>query len=74
VLASFRKTVAEQAWAEEGQVEIVKAAHPDNAGLIGAAALSCTPDESAVEAGSCPVFVAENRKRESAKTNGASNA
>lgn len=39
VLASFRKTVADLAWAEEGQVEIVKAEHPDNAGLIGAAAL-----------------------------------
>ena len=41
MLASFRKTVAELAWAEEGQVEIVKATHPDNAGLIGAAALFC---------------------------------
>jgi hypothetical protein len=39
LLASFRKTVAELAWAEKGQVEIVKAEHPDNAGLIGAAAL-----------------------------------
>lgn len=38
VLASFQKTVAELAWAEDGQVEIVKAAHPDTAGLIGAAA------------------------------------
>ena len=39
VLASFRKTVAEMAWVEEGQVEIVKAEHPDDAGLLGAAAL-----------------------------------
>lgn len=42
VLASFRKTVCKLAWAEEGQVEIVKAEHPDNAGLIGAAALFYT--------------------------------
>lgn len=41
VLASFRKTVSELAWAEPDQVEIVKAEHPDNAGLIGAAALFC---------------------------------
>ena len=39
VLASFRQTVAELAWADLGQVEIVKAEHPDNAGLIGSAAL-----------------------------------
>jgi len=39
VLASFRKTVRELAWAEEGQVDILKAEHPDDAGLIGAAAL-----------------------------------
>jgi len=39
LLASLRKTVAELAWAEEGQVEIVKAEHPNHAGLIGAAAL-----------------------------------
>jgi glucokinase len=49
VLASFRKTVAELAWAEEGQVEIVKAEHPDNAGLIGAAALFSTTNEREVE-------------------------
>lgn len=34
--SSFRRTVAELAWAEQGQVEMVKAQHPDNAGLIGA--------------------------------------
>ena len=39
ILASFRKTVADLAWAAEGQVEIVKAQHPDDAGLLGAAAL-----------------------------------
>lgn len=39
VLASFRETVRQLAWAEDGQVEIVKAEHPDHAGLIGAAAL-----------------------------------
>lgn len=39
VIRSLRGTVAELAWAEAGQVEIVKAEHPDNAGLIGAAAL-----------------------------------
>tara|TARA_B110000977_G_scaffold174364_1_gene228165 strand:- start:1469 stop:1720 length:252 start_codon:yes stop_codon:yes gene_type:complete len=39
VLKSFRKTVSEMAWAEEGQVEIVQAQRPNNAGLIGAAAL-----------------------------------
>ena len=38
MLARFQKTVAELTWAEDGQVEIVKAAHPGNAGLIGAAA------------------------------------
>lgn len=42
VLASFRKTVVEPAWVEADQVEIVKAEHPDNAGLIGAAALFYT--------------------------------
>ena len=52
VLASFRKTVAELAWAEEGQVEIVSAEHPDHAGLIGAAALFCTTGKQADEAGS----------------------
>lgn len=39
VLESFRKTVSEMAWAEEGQVELVQAQRPNNAGLIGAAAL-----------------------------------
>lgn len=39
VLASFRETVRQLAWAEDGQVEILKAQHPDHAGLIGAAAL-----------------------------------
>jgi len=39
VLNSFRKTIRELAWAEEDQVEIVNAQHPDNAGLIGAASL-----------------------------------
>jgi glucokinase len=52
VLESFRKTVAELAWAEEGQVEIVKAEHPDNAGLIGAAALFYTSGEQMDKAGS----------------------
>lgn len=39
VLASFRQTVRQLAWAAPEQVEIVRAAHPDNAGLIGGAAL-----------------------------------
>ena len=39
VLASFRKTVSDLAWAEAGQVELVQANCPDNAGLIGAEAL-----------------------------------
>lgn len=39
VLKSFRKTVSEIAWAEEGQVELVQAQRPNNAGLIRAAAL-----------------------------------
>ena len=39
VLASFRETVRQLAWGEDGQVEIVPAAHPDHAGVIGAAAL-----------------------------------
>ena len=39
VLESFRKTVSEMAWAEEGQVELVQAQRPNNAGLIRAAAL-----------------------------------
>ena len=39
VLASFRKTVSEMAWAEAGQVELVQAHCPNNAGLIGAEAL-----------------------------------
>ena len=39
VLASFRKTISALAWAQEGQVDVVKAANPDNAGLMGAAAL-----------------------------------
>lgn len=39
VLENFRKTVSALAWADDGQVEIVQAEHPDNAGLIGAAAL-----------------------------------
>jgi glucokinase len=39
VLTHFRKTVSELAWAEEGQVDIVQAEHPDHAGLMGAAAL-----------------------------------
>lgn len=39
VLASLRETVSKLAWAEEGQVEIVQAHCPDNAGLIGAEAL-----------------------------------
>ena len=38
-LASFRQTVDELAWMEEGQVEIVVAEHPDQAGLSGAEAL-----------------------------------
>jgi glucokinase len=45
ILASFRKTVADLAWAAEGQVEIVKAQHPDDAGLLGAAALFYEPNE-----------------------------
>ncbi len=43
-LASFRQTVDELAWMEEGQVEIVVAEHPDQAGLIGAAALFYATD------------------------------
>lgn len=39
LLESFLQTVTELAWAEEGQVEFVPAMHPDNTGLIGAAAL-----------------------------------
>ena len=39
VLDSFRKTVNRLAWAEPDQVEIVEAANPNNAGLVGAAAL-----------------------------------
>ena len=39
VLKSFRKTVSEMAWAEAGQVELVQAHCPNNAGLIGAEAL-----------------------------------
>ena len=46
VLDSFRKTVDRMAWTKEGEVEIVKAEHPDNAGLIGAAALFYSTDES----------------------------
>ena len=42
VLRSFRTTVADLAWAKEGQVEIVKAAHPNHAGLVGSAALFCS--------------------------------
>ncbi|MBT3194384.1 MAG: ROK family protein [Verrucomicrobia bacterium] len=42
VLQRFRDIVSELAWAEEGQVSIVKAEHPDNAGLIGAGALFYT--------------------------------
>ena len=40
LLANLRQTVAELAWAEEGQAE-----HPDNAGLIGAASLFYTTDK-----------------------------
>ena len=50
VLVSFRKTVAELAWAEPNQVEIVEAQHPNNAGLIGAAALFCETGELAQQA------------------------
>ena len=39
VLASLRKTVSDFAWAEDGQVELVQAEFPNNAGLIGASAL-----------------------------------
>jgi len=39
VLPDFRKTVEELAWGALKKVEIVAAEHPDNAGLIGAAAL-----------------------------------
>lgn len=39
VLESLRGTVRERAWSEMKHVEIVKAGHPDNAGLIGAAGL-----------------------------------
>lgn len=46
VLTSFRETISELAWAEAGQVEIVKAEHPDNAGLVGAASLFYYGDES----------------------------
>lgn len=49
VLTSFQKTIDELAWAESGQVEIVKAAHPNNAGLIGAAALFYTTEENEIE-------------------------
>jgi glucokinase len=50
LLAVFRQTVAELAWAEEAQVEIVKAEHPNNAGLIGAAALFYSPGKQADKA------------------------
>ena len=39
LLERFRQTVATHAWSEPGQVELVKAAQPNDAGLIGAAAL-----------------------------------
>ena len=39
VLPAFRNTVAELAWGALKKVEIVAGEHPDNAGLIGAAAL-----------------------------------
>lgn len=39
ILKSFRQTVAKYAWGHLGQVDIVAAQHPNNAGLIGAAAL-----------------------------------
>lgn len=39
VLASFRKTVSDLAWAGEGRVELVQTECLDNAALIGAAAL-----------------------------------
>lgn len=39
VLASFRESVARHLWGDPSQVEIVTAAYPDGAGLIGAASL-----------------------------------
>lgn len=39
VLESFRKTVSSFVWGDPQQLEIVAAQHPNNAGLIGAAAL-----------------------------------
>lgn len=39
VLASFRETVAKHIWGDPEQVDIVVTQHPNDAGLIGAAAL-----------------------------------
>ncbi|NWK57503.1 ROK family protein [Verrucomicrobiaceae bacterium N1E253] len=39
VLASFRKTVAKFIWGDLDQVDLVAAQHPNDSGLIGAAAL-----------------------------------
>jgi glucokinase len=39
LLDRFKQTVADYAWSKPGQVELVKAAHPNDAGLLGAAAL-----------------------------------
>lgn len=47
VLTSLRSTVSELAWADDGQVEVVGAEHPDNAGLMGGAALFHTTCGSA---------------------------
>ncbi len=43
VLHDLRKSVANLAWTAEGQVEIVQAQHPDEAGLLGASALFYAP-------------------------------
>ncbi len=45
VLAHFRQTVQQLAWGAEGQVEIVQARQPDDAGLLGAAALFYEPTQ-----------------------------
>ena len=43
ILDHFHRTIAAHAWGNLDQIELVKAAHPNNAGLIGAAALFQAP-------------------------------
>ena len=74
VLASFRQTVAELAWAEPGQVEIVKAEHPDNAGLIGASALFYSDGRQSAGPEKGPHFGMDKKSNASSETNGGSHA